>query len=171
MLLAMQDIIFHFIDSTDVNKATRFLAHFISQQENQYSYENIWVAEDDNLIMGQICLYDGQSLERLRQPILDELRDKYHRIIDTENETEAGEIYLDTIAVSAHAQGKGIGQMLLQKAIDEFVHRQQKNLGLLVDKENPGAKSLYLRNGFQVVKEKTIFGKEMEHLQYLPHHD
>lgn len=166
MLLAMQDIIFHFIGHPNQEEAIHFLEHFIARPENQYSYQNILVAEDNKLIIGQICLYDGQLLESLRQPILTYLKEEYNREIELENETEAGEVYLDTIAISLDAQGRGIGKALLQHVIEEFVRCQQKNIGLLVDKENPGAKSLYLRTGFQVIKTKHIFGKEMEHLQY-----
>lgn len=169
MLLAMEDIVYYFIGERNLQKAVDVLTYFIAQEGNQYSYTNILVAEEDQEILGQLCLYDGGQLEQLRQPILNHLKEVYQvEVPSAEYETQAGEIYIDTIAVSANAQGKGIGKQLLQFAIDKFVHNQGKTLGLLVDKDNPAAKKLYLNIGFKIVNELQIFKKEMEHLQLAP---
>lgn len=169
MLLAMEDIVYYFIGERNLQKAVDVLAYFIAQPGNQYSYANILIAEEGNEILGQLCLYDGGELEQLRQPILDYLKKEFQvEVPSLEMETQAGEIYLDTIAVSTNAQGKGIGKKLLQYAIDKFVVDQGKTLGLLVDKDNPAAKKLYLNIGFKIVNEVQIFQKEMEHLQLAP---
>lgn len=89
-------------------------------------------------------------------------------MIHLEDETEAGEIYLDSIAVSHLAQGKGIGKVLLTYVIDHYVVKGAHTLGLLVDEENPKAKSLYLKVGFEEVGKKKLFGKRMQHLQIGP---
>ncbi len=164
--LTMLEITYQFIGEEDSVKANDFLAYFIAREDNQYSYQNIFVAEEEGTLVGQISLYDGAYLHQLRQPIWDKI--KSDRNIDywAEDETQAGEIYLDTIAVSPLVQGKGIGKQLLQFAIDEYVEKQNKVIGLLVDNDNPNAKRLYERMGFRVVKEKKIFGKIMEHMQY-----
>jgi ribosomal protein S18 acetylase RimI-like enzyme len=166
MNLAMLEITYQFIGEEDLAKADAFLAYFIARENNQYSYENIFVAEEDGDLLGQISLYDGAKLKALRQPIWDKI--KADRNVDycSEDETKAGEIYLDTLAVSPLAQGKGIGKLLLQFVIEEFVDKQNRVLGLLVDKDNPHAKRLYEKVGFEVVNEIHIFGKEMEHMQY-----
>ncbi|SMG42503.1 GNAT family N-acetyltransferase [Sphingobacterium psychroaquaticum] len=168
MLLAMEDIIYYFIDNFDKEEATSLLTHFASLPNNQYSYQHIIVAEEEGQILGQLCLYPGGQLEALRKPIFDYIKEKYNRVLPLENETQEGEIYIDTIAVLPEAQGKGIGKKLLQYAIETFVEQQGETLGLLVDKENPSAKKLYLNMGFAVIKQVDIFGKEMDHLQYLP---
>lgn len=166
MNLAMLEITYQFIGEEDLAKANAFLAHFIAIENNQYSYQNIFVAEEDGVMLGQISLYNGAELKKLRQPIWDKI--KADRNVDywAEDETQTGEIYLDTIAVSPLAQGKGIGKQLLQFAIEEFVTKQNKVIGLLVDKDNPNAKRLYEKVGFKVVNDIHIFGKEMEHMQY-----
>lgn len=64
------------------------------------------------------------------------------------------------------AQGKGVGKLLINYVIEEFVHKRNEVLGLLVDDENPGAKRLYEKLGFIVRREVSIFGKKMEHMQY-----
>lgn len=86
------------------------------------------------------CVCIRGQLEALRKPIFDYIKEKYNRVLPLENETQEGEIYIDTIAVLPEAQGKGIGKKLLQYAIETFVEQQGETLGLLVDKENPSAK-------------------------------
>ncbi|MFD1769139.1 GNAT family N-acetyltransferase [Sphingobacterium suaedae] len=168
MLLAMEEIIYYFIGQNNYQEAINFLAHHIAKPGNQYSYEYIIVAEEDDVVVGQICLYPGEMLEKLREPILTFLQSTYSRHLLLEQETKAGEVYIDTIAVSVNAQGKGIGKMMLLYAVDRFVKRDKKTLGLLVDKENPQAKTLYIQLGFKFVEDIHIFEKEMEHLQYAP---
>ncbi|PRD45445.1 GNAT family N-acetyltransferase [Sphingobacterium haloxyli] len=166
MLMAMEDIIYYFIGERHQQKAITFLAHQIAQTGNQYSYEHIIVAEEDGSIIGQICLYRGDALEQLRAPILSYLNAHFNRELNFGNETQAGEVYIDTLAVSAAARGKGIGKILLLYAIDLFVYRQKEVLGLLVDKENPKAQKLYLNMGFKPVRDVELFEKELTHLQF-----
>lgn len=166
MLLAMEEIVYFFLGENNKEKAIAFLEEHIAKPANQYSFENIIVAENDGVISGQICLYAGAELQKLRTPILRYLEEKYDNLLDLEKEAQDGEIYIDTLAVSPDAQGKGIGKMLLLYAIDYYVTMRQQVLGLLVDKENPDAKKLYLKIGFKAVGHLEIFEKEMEHLQY-----
>lgn len=162
----MKEIVYYLIGKQDEDTAVRFLEHHIAQPGNQYSYEHIIVAEEEGVIIGQICLYPGDELEHLRSPILSYLEKHFNSSPNLANETQAGEVYIDTIAVSSGAQGRGIGKILLLYVIDIFVHRQNQTLGLLVDKENPKAKKIYLNIGFKPVKTVRLFGKELEHLQY-----
>src|SRR5690606_4151594 len=106
MLTAMKEIVYYLIGEQNEEKAIAFLAQHISQPGNQYSYEHIFVAEEDGKIIGEICLYPGASLEQLRTPILEYLRTHYQRDLELGNETQDGEIYIDTIAVSEEARGK-----------------------------------------------------------------
>lgn len=164
----MEQIVYSFIGKSDRDEALQFLTHFIGTANNQYSYQNCYVAEEADQLLGQLCLYPGEQLEYLRQPILDYLLQTYNQKISLANETQAGERYIDTIAVGAHAQGKGIGKLLLQYVIDRWVHQEQQTLGLLVAVSNPSAKKLYLNQGFKVVGTLHIFGYDMEHLQIPP---
>lgn len=166
MLLAMDEIVYSFIGNENPEKAKAFLNHFTTLEKNQYSYENSYLAEENNQVLGQITLYDGKNLDKLRQPIQNYLSEKYNRNLQFEDETSAGEIYIDTLSVSPHAQGKGIGRALLNFSIQEFAVDKQQVLGLLVEKSNPKAKKLYIQVGFEVVNDVMLFNKEMEHLQF-----
>jgi ribosomal protein S18 acetylase RimI-like enzyme len=140
--------------------------HLLVRQEgNQYSFENTWIAEEDNQVVGSITVYDGAKLQQLRQPVLSLLVEKYQRVVSPEKETEPGEFYIDTIAVHPNHQGKGLGTQLLNFAISQIVHQDGNVLGLLVDVNNSKAKNLYLRLGFQPVGTKQLMGHPYEHLQ------
>ena len=96
------------------------------------------------------------------------LKSNYNQIINPQDETQAGEIYIDTIAVSPDFQGKGIGSKILDYLIEEIAIKQNNVLGLLVDFENPNAKKLYEKKGFTVVGEKMLMNENHEHMQYHP---
>lgn len=165
LLLAMEDIVYKFIGEQNYDKAKEFLLHFIEKENNQYSYKNCFVVEDDNEIIAAVNIYDGAKLHLLREPIAQYVRTHFNKNFNPEDETQKGEFYIDTLGVSPKCQGKGIGSKLLQFLIDEYVTKKQKTLGLLVDEGNPNAKKLYLKLGFKPVGIKTLIGKRMEHLQ------
>ncbi|MDR6762166.1 ribosomal protein S18 acetylase RimI-like enzyme [Flavobacterium sp. 2755] len=168
LLLAMEDLIYKFIAKKDYAAAKDFLQYFVERENNQYSYQNCFVAEADNEIIGAVNIYNGADLEALRMPIVEYVRANFNPEFDPEFETRAGEFYIDTLGVNPNQQGKGIGSKLLLFLIDEYVHKNNETLGLLVDEDNPLAKNLYLKIGFKVVGEKTLVGKKLDHLQISP---
>lgn len=165
ILLAMEDILFQFIGTDSSEKATLFLEQLAGRNGNQYSYENCWVVEDKNGAIGVANIYDGAKLHQLRAPAAELISSMFHRDFNPEDETQAGEIYIDCVGVHPDYQGKGIGTKLFQFLIEEYVNKQNKTLGLLVDADNPHARRLYLKLGFKIQGEKTLAGKKMEHLQ------
>ena len=165
VLLAMEDILYEFIKEKNRDKAKTILLQFIKQPKNQYSYENCWVIEENQKVLGAALVYDGARLHELRTPFLKEIRAKYNPEFAPEDETEAGEYYIDCLGVHPDYQGKGLGSSLLHFLIETFVMQQNKTLGLLVEKENPGAQKLYLKLGFQIKGEKRLAGKLLNHLQ------
>ncbi|WP_413533517.1 GNAT family N-acetyltransferase [Empedobacter brevis] len=168
MMLAMDKIVYDFIGKTDYNEGVQFLKKLIEQEDNQYSYKNTIVVEYDNQFAGTTTFYDGGKLDELRKPVLELLEKEYNQVIHPQDETQAGEIYIDTIAVSEDFRGKGIGSNTLDYLIEEIGNKQGKTLGLLVDFTNPNAKKLYERKGFEVVGEKTLMSENHEHMQYKP---
>lgn len=165
LFLAMKEIVFRFIGEEDDSKAKDFLRHFVEKENNQYSYQNCWVAEEQHEIIAAANLYDGARLEELRQPVTAYLKERFQQDVTPEDETQPGEYYIDTLGVREDQQGKGVGSKILQFLIDEHVVKNQQTLGLLVDEENPEAKKLYLKLGFKSVGKCMLVGKQMEHLQ------
>jgi len=168
LFLAMEDIVFKFIGIRSTEKALLFLNSLVAQENNQYSYQNCCVAELDNTIAGMACVYNGADLKPLRKPIEAALLTMFGKPFDAEDETEAGEFYIDCIGVDPKHQGKGIGSEILKFLIEEYVHKKNETIGLLVETANPGARKLYLKAGFIKSGEKILTGKTMEHMQYLP---
>lgn len=165
LFLAMEDIVYTFIGEEDREKARAFMLHFVEKDNNQYSYQNCWVAEDNRKVVAAINLYNGALLSELRQPVIEHLKSKFNKDFIPDDETQAGEYYIDSLGVNPDQQSKGIGTKLLQFVIDEYVNRQSQTLGLLVDDTNPNAKKLYVKLGFESAGKKVLFGKNMEHLQ------
>jgi ribosomal protein S18 acetylase RimI-like enzyme len=166
ILLAMKDIVFQFIGEGSVEKSIQLLDSLVKEKNNQYSYENCWVVEYEGEIVAAAILYDGAKLKELRKPVANKIKSMFGRDFNPEDETQAGEYYIDSVGVDPNQQGKGIGSKIFQFLIDEYVYRRKETLGLLVDKDNPNAKKLYLRLGFEVVGEKTFTGKSMERLRF-----
>lgn len=165
LILAMEDIIYQFIGENSTQKASQFLEPLIRQKATQYSYENCWVMERKEGVVAVANVYNGAKLRELRRPVADMIKSVYDRPFHPEDETQAGEFYIDCISVSPDWQSKGLGSKMLKFLIDEYVYKRREILGLLVDKENPNAKRLYLKLGFESVGEKVFAGKKMEHLQ------
>jgi len=168
MMLAMDKIVYDFIGEVNYEKGVLFLEQLFQQEDNQYSFQNTVVVEYDNQFAGCTTFYEGSKLNQLRLPVLELLKNEYKQEICPQDETQAGEIYIDTIAVDENFQGKGIGSQILDYLIEEIALKQHKTLGLLVDFDNPNAKKLYSKKGFIVVGEKTLMNEHHEHMQYIP---
>jgi len=161
----MEDIVYQFIGLDSREKALQWLESLVREKGNQYSYENCWVMESGDKILAAAIVYDGGRLYELRKGVADRIASMFNRGFHPEDETGEGEYYIDCVGVDPDQQGLGIGTKIFRFLIDTYVQTQNNTLGLLVDKDNASAKKLYLKLGFEIVGEKTLMGKNMEHLQ------
>ncbi|MBD0298412.1 MAG: GNAT family N-acetyltransferase [Flavisolibacter sp.] len=166
LLLAMEDIVYQFIGGKDPEKAKELLLYFAERENNQYSYQNCWVAVNDKEVVATVNVYNGAQLRELRQPVIEHIRSRFNKDFQPEDETQEGEYYIDSLGVNPDLQGKGIGSKILQFLIDEYAIKRSQTLGLLVEEENLNAKRLYFKLGFKSAGKKVLFGKNMEHLQF-----
>ncbi|RZL46587.1 MAG: GNAT family N-acetyltransferase [Pedobacter sp.] len=165
MLLAMGDLPYKFIASQDKMAAFSLLKLFVLKDGNQYSLENTFVEEQDGVVVGAINAYDGEQIEKLRQPFFHYIRERFHEgNFEMELESEAGEFYIDTVAVDPKYQGQGIGKNLIIHVIDHAKSLNFDKVGLLVS--NPYAKRLYEKLGFEKVGNRNLLGKTHEHLVF-----
>lgn len=165
MLQAMEEIIFNFIGKNDIEEAIHFLTKFFSEPNNQYSFENTFVIEDEEKnIIGSLTAYNGDDLDKLRAPVLKYMKEHYNITLQPENETEGNEYYLDTVSVSPSHQGQGIGSLLLKHGIEFAKQNGYSQVGLLVDLDNPNAQRLYEKLGFQLGKETQLVGGSYNHM-------
>ena len=158
----------------DLAGATRSLADvenlftmLARREDSQYSYRNTLVAvdESDNAV-GVIVSYDGALLDELRKPFFELVKTVIGKNLDdVEDETDAGEFYLDTLAVLPQYRGQGISRLLIDGAVRR-ADEAGKPAGLLVDKDNVRARRLYESVGFRQVGERPFCYVMMDHLQY-----
>lgn len=135
--------------------------------DSQYSWVNTVKAVDGaGNICGLAVSYDGAKLHELRRRFLDEFALMNGFRIDDRmtDETDAGEWYLDSLAVFPEYRGMGLASLLID-AVAERARKGGKPLGLLVDKTNGRAEALYRRVGFEPVGDRPFAGEIMTHMQ------
>lgn len=139
----------------------------VERKDTQYSYENTICSTDANdNVVGIVVCYDGGKLHELRKAFIDEVRHRFERDFnDMDDETESGELYIDSLAVAAECRGYGIAKRLLDAAEERAVALGIKHLGLLMEKDNNSAERVYARQGFKAVGERCWGGHRLEHLQ------
>lgn len=149
----------------------RMMTRLVEEDDSQYSYQNTLVAYASNGILAGICVaYEGAKLHQLRRRFIEAAQEflgiDYTGMLD---ETEDGEFYIDSLAVSSNFRGKGIATELLKAAIAKGTELEIPAVGLLVDKGNSKAEALYAKLGFEYVNDTTWGGHSMKHLQYHTH--
>lgn len=138
------------------------VTHFSASPETIYSYENTYVAETDNKIVGAICGYNGADYRKLKQPIVEMLGND--SAFAELKETEAGEFYLDSVGVLPEYRGRGIASELFAAQIERAASLGHERVGLIVDIDKPKAEALYFRLGFRHVGYRDFFGHLMKHM-------
>ena len=165
MMLAMGDLPLKFAATADKQTAFLLLKKFVLLDGNQYSLSNTLVYVAENKVVGAINGYDGGKIEKLRKPFFEYISKKYHNGgFDMDVESEAGEFYIDTLAVNPNYQGKGIGKDLIKQVMSHAQKIGFNKIGLLVS--NPDAKRLYEKIGFEKVGYRILLGNTHEHLVF-----
>lgn len=143
------------------------MTKLVEAENTQYSYRNTFVALDDDGTVAGICVsYDGKNLHTLRKPFIAAIKSAFGRDYSgIGDETQAGELYLDSLAVDERYRRRGIAGKLLQATKEKAARLGLPAVGLLVDKGNPNAERLYRANGFEYVNDTTWGGHQMRHLQ------
>ncbi|GJH41121.1 N-acetyltransferase [Capnocytophaga sp. HP1101] len=162
MFQAMEEIVYKMIGKAHREDAIALLETLFAEEGNQYSYHNAFVYEDSGEVLGSLIAYEGALLHSLRAPVLALIRSQYGIDIALEDETAAGELYIDTLSVLPSAQGKGIGSQL----VAHLKKVTTMPIGLLVDVQNPAAERLYTRLGFQYVNHQPLAGGMYKHFVF-----
>jgi len=95
----------------------QLMTHLVGRTDSQYSYLNTLVALDAaGKVIGICTSYDGAELRRLRTAFVQSCLEQFGRdFSDMDDETAAGELYVDSLAVDAHHRGQGIAKALLDR--------------------------------------------------------
>ncbi len=143
----------------------KMMTLLVEREDSQYSYKNTLIALDGDKVVGISVSYDGSRLHELRRPFLElalELIGKDHSGMN--DETQPGELYLDSLTVLPEYRRQGIAKRLIRVTKERADQMGLPCLGLLVDKGNPVAEALYTSIGFQYVDDNHWGGHDMKHL-------
>lgn len=156
-------------DNHTLDDFHRTMTRLVERDDSQYSYRNTIVAlSPEQEVIGIATSYDGADLHRLRRAFIDAARADFGQdFSNIDDETEAGELYIDSLAVDERYRGKGIATMLLKATIERGRALGIPAVGLLVDKGNPLAERLYSRLGFRFVNDSEWGSHPMKHLQVI----
>lgn len=150
----------------DIEDFRKTMTSLVERTDSQYSYKNTLVAtDDDGRVMGVCVSYDGAKLHSLREAFVSAARQDFGMdFSNMDDETQAGELYLDSLAVFPEYRGRGVATALLKASIEKGRSMVLPAVGLLVDKGNPNAERLYRSVGFEYKNDATWGGHPMKHL-------
>ncbi|MBP1994901.1 GNAT family N-acetyltransferase [Paenibacillus eucommiae] len=148
MYTAIGGIIHTLAGTDDVGDALQVLEAFFREKGNRISFENVMVIEEEGRVIAFMLAYHGSQAEALDRPFLERLAAIGSTTRAIEREAREDEYYLDSVAVHADYQGRGIGSELLRLFEQQASELGHDKIMLLVDQENTSAKQLYVKRGF-----------------------
>ncbi len=143
----------------------RMMTLLVEREDTQYSYKNTIVALDGDRVVGISVSYDGGKLHLLREAFIEAAKEhigKDHSGMD--DETQPGELYLDSLAVRPEYRRQGIARLLIGATKEKAYSMGLPCVGLLVDKDNPSGEALYASLGFHYANDSMWGGHPMKHL-------
>ncbi len=150
---------------------TELFCNLAALEDSQYSYKHSLLAVDSNgLHVGCVIFYDGERLHSLRGAFIKEANKILGWNVTTEDaeewgdETEPGELYLDSLFVTPEHRGNGVAKSLINE-VGKKASKIGKPVGLLCEPENEKALRLYNSVGFKDVGISNFFRVPMKHLQ------
>jgi len=166
MMAMTDDCCLHFCgEGAGLDDFRQMMTALVARDDSQYSYRNTLAAMDGNRLVGIATSYDGGQLHELRRAFIESAKRYLHRDHSAiDDETEAGELYLDSLAVVPDYRNRAIATRLLQATQQRARDLGIPRVGLLVDQGNPNAERLYSALGFVVANECSWGGHPMRHL-------
>ncbi len=153
--------------------ASQYIEKLVRVGNNTLGQEHVNVVTRDGEVIGILLHSWGQDHHRIRElkvlfrnlNLLDAFR---FILIDLKDSLilsnlKKGDFYLAGVAVDEKVRGKGIGGLILDRAVEMARERGCKRVVLDVALDNPGAKRLYGRTGFKVYNKRSFpwFGKKI----------
>ena len=168
ILVILKDMELDFLAEFGEEKALEVITACFEDPTYRFGYARGLVEEIDGEIAGAVFGYPANKEKIIDLPLENYLRsqgisDDIKMFIDPE--AFPGEWYLDSIAVDEKVRGQGIGSKMLTVVDRVSSHEGEEVIVLNVDKVNPNAKRLYLRDGFKDVGEIMISGHLYDHMQ------
>ena len=143
----------------------KMMTMLVKRDDSQYSYKNTLVAMDGDKVVGISVSYDGGRLQELRRAFIQEAKEYLGKdYTSMDDETQPGELYLDSLAVLPDYRRLGIARKLVMTTKRKAEKIHLPCVGLLVDKDNLVGEAFYTSVGFQYEGDSQWGGHEMRHL-------
>ena len=152
-------------EGSTIDDFRHMMTLLVEREDSQYSYRNTLVAMDGERMAGIAVSYDGAQLHALRRAFVDSAKKylgKDHS--GMADETQPGELYVDSLAVLHEYRRRHIATQLLEATTEKARLMGIPCVGLLVDKGNPAGERLYGAVGFRYRNDSRWGGHEMKHL-------
>ena len=134
------------------------LATISRRDDTLYSWRNATIALYDGVPAGMMVAYDGARYRQMRDITFPMIRqyvgDDYQSMDD---ESCAGEYYLDSLAVLPQYCRRGIASALIREMFRQQTELEIPLATIAVDPDNDTAYRLYTRNGFRHEGQITVF--------------
>lgn len=167
IMMAMTDecCLYYCADGCGLDDFFRMMVYLVNREDSQYSYRNTLVAMDVDKVVGISVSYDGSLLHELRRAFIEAAKEYVgNDNSGMDDETQAGELYLDSLAVLPEYRRQGIARQLILATKEKADAMHLPCVGLLVDKGNPDGEALYASVGFRYMNDSRWGGHEMKHL-------
>ncbi|MCK8060936.1 MULTISPECIES: GNAT family N-acetyltransferase [unclassified Fusibacter] len=168
---AIEDLSELFTQSEAIDIIDSRLERLIEAQETRFSHVYGLVCEIDGKVAGAGLAYLAGEMRRLTfnsiaiiesEGITFDLQVK--RDLLCSREANEDEFYIDNLAVYPDFQNRGIGGLLLDAFEQKAKAEGHDKLSILADLENPRARELYLRRGYEEDCIMKVLGHEYHHL-------
>lgn len=134
------------------------LATISRREDTLYSWRNATIALYDGVPAGMMVAYDGARYRQMRDITFPMIRqyvgDDYQSMDD---ESCAGEYYLDSLAVLPQYRRRGIASAIIREMFRQQTELEIPLATIAVDPDNDTAYRLYTRNGFRHDGQITVF--------------
>ena len=158
----------HFADFEDVPSGLRErLAECERREDTLYTYAHTRIAEVDGHPAGALLSYPGALYKELKERTFKEFWPAFfEQFADDDPETEAGEYYLDSLAVHPAYRKQGIGRALLEDGIRIGLSQGYNRIALVADSDYPHLIRLYASIGFVPADHRHAFGTDFQRMIY-----
>lgn len=143
------------------------LTETCAEADTLYSWENTRLAFVDGKPAGGLIAYPGEKYARLRAKTWPRCWDiSPETLAATAIETQAGEFYLDSMALLPEYRGLGLGKMLMEDAVQKAAELGFEYASLIVDKSKPGLVEHYSKIGFVKDGSMEFFGHDYFRMKF-----
>lgn len=150
------------------DKIVECMTAISAMDEVLYSWRNAWIAECGGVAAGMLLAYDGANYALWRQRTFDVLKDMMgYDLTGMQDETCAGEFYLDSLSVLPAFRRKGVARQLLEKVLEMASAQGHSLITLAVAPDNTLAFALYRSLGFEKKGMLHIFDYDYEKMEKL----